>query len=226
MGLIFRDDFGLIRAKGKTNETKDGLSIAILNKLAFRGLDQIVRSRNSRCDCKDCTRQHIVIKDDSGKTEEKRCSPIRQDIWISLIEWNKKLEEHRQLPPYSRKIVRMNADIVLFGPRSMGDSIAKELGDAQLFVQKPHFGSYSGHYDNPQSMHLPHLDLADLQATQSLIDSLEEQNESQPQPENQSDLALTDLVWNIDQFFDKLPTHDSLIKVDIDRRKVLTPLLR
>jgi hypothetical protein len=225
MVLLFRNDFGLIQTKGSGSEIKDGLSIAILNKLVFRGLHQILWSRSSLCDNKHCTRQHIVITEASHNKKEKYCGPIRHDVWISLDEWNKKLEEHRQLPRYSRKIVRMKADIVLFGPQLMQDDIAKELGGSQLFLQKPHDGSYSGHYDNPQSMNLPHLDSANLDATQLSIDSLEHQNDPQIRTRNESDLLLADFVLNIDQLFDQLPTHGYLMKVRIDQNKIPTPLL-
>ncbi|KAH8662435.1 SNF2 family N-terminal domain-containing protein [Xylariales sp. PMI_506] len=226
MTLILRDDYGLIWSKSRENQKGDGLNIGILNKLVFRGLQNILKPRSTKCDDKKCVRQHFTIKaaSEDKKDEERYCGSIRHDVWISVDEWNQRIDEHKKLPPYSRKIVRIMANMNLFGPRSIRDEIAKELGQAQLFLQKPYSGSYSGQYDNPQIIDLSHLKPVDLQIASSLTDVQAGQNESHPTSLTDIDSETEDTVLDIDQLFNELPMHISLDKVAIAEDKFCTSL--
>jgi hypothetical protein len=222
--LSVREDFALIQAEEQGSSAREKMNLGILNQLVFRGLYQMIRSRSRQCSDKNCTRQHIIIRSTSENHKMKYCGPIRHSVWICQDEWDTKMEKHKDLPPYSRKTVQLKADIVLFGPRSMGDDVAHELGVAQLFLQEPHSGSYSGCYENPQNINLPHLSWADLQATPLLMESPEKQNLSSSKAGN-IDQGFEGFLGDIDQFFRDLPNHDYFFNMTVIANKLRTKLL-
>jgi SWI/SNF-related matrix-associated actin-dependent regulator of chromatin subfamily A3 len=109
--------------------------------------------------------------------------------------------------------------ILMFGPRSIGDTIAKELSRYHLFLQHPLPMPTQAIYDNPQyfgtigSAFLNGALLPPMTAT-SLCEHVDQSR----------DLDLDD-VRNLATVIDNLPKHDYLKEASVDLR-ITAPLLR
>ena len=157
------------------------------------------------------------------------CETFKVEALVLSEDWKVKVEEVRKLQTNRRKIVRIDVDLLLFGPREFGDRLAADIGACQMFLQVPHDGATDVLYSNPQS-----LSLADRDYGEDLLDSemppslLSQQfyggeGELEDQPTGSGQLA--DLITNIDAFFDQVPGYHSISVAAKDNR-ILNSLFR
>lgn len=137
------------------------------------------------------------------------------DVFVSQDEWVNKMKhlDGRGAATHRRNGIVMSAGLILFGPETLGDALAKSLGAHDLFLQPPYDSLTEYSYRNPQSLSLPtthacmELDTADLGLHAALAsrDVVDMENASESTQVADS-TRLVNLVAGIDQFFEHVPT--------------------
>lgn len=135
---------------------------------------------------------------------------LQVEIFISLEEWNAQTNIRKQ-----PKNFVMKANVVLHGPRQLGDTLAKSLGLRHLFLQPPLDGMSFWPYHNPQSLSLSYQgnyigDSASDMALRAALASrgVEYLEETVGAVEAADSQRLETLVENIETLFDQV-THSN-----------------
>lgn len=186
--------------------TLAGDAIAVLNKKAFQALQASVTGD-------DRDRYHV-------------------DAWVLESEWTAKVSDLQNKSVNSRKVVRMEVDLLLYGPAN-GESqnhIASSLGDYQTYLQDPLPGLFRPPYVNPQSLVLPCLEIDPRQPGHTLSgvvsadEGIGSEYETDETGEGDSE-QLVNLIADIDSFLEELPRQQVSNLVFRDSR-IISPLLR
>lgn len=132
-----------------------------------------------------------------------------------------------------KKGLIIKIDLVLFGPRSSGDSVAVDLGSRRYYLQEPHQQLCPYPYENPQSLKLPSTLTFDaletsLDVERQLSYGLEQDEDeeliAQAMPDGSS-TQLNELIQNIDSFLELLPAKPITASAGSDSR-IISKLFR
>lgn len=139
------------------------------------------------------------------------------EMLIPQNEWDIKMEQlnRRGAATLRRQGIVMNAELILFGPEILGDTLAKSLGRYQLFLQPPPESLSGNFHSNPQSLSLPNMharmeiDTADSGLREALASRGFHDLGDTAEPAYQANSAsLANLVADIDNFFDHIPSFN------------------
>jgi hypothetical protein len=155
---------------------------------------------------------------------QERCSATLQ-VWMQEPSWVTSAETLSQQNRKSKKVVRLQTDILILGDSSQGQSVAKILSTHGLWLQDPYPGLSNNPYENPQSLSFPSL----LDTSIEIFDvdfhpkaHFGEASDSSALIYNH-EFDETDLLQSLDSFFADLPAHDYLAARPSDFR-ILTKL--
>lgn len=147
---------------------------------------------------------------------------------VTVTEWDKKSSELRKLSKNNRKIVRLEADVLLYGPRDDESlaHVASSLGKRRAYLQDPHVGIFRPPYMNPQSLEVPKPVFTTREAESTLhIQPWQDDEDDLDDSMEGDSMQLEGLVMDIDLFFERLPARQSERTVLHDRR-ITSPLFR
>ncbi|KAI1777215.1 SNF2 family N-terminal domain-containing protein [Hypoxylon cercidicola] len=124
-------------------------------------------------------------------------------------------------PPANGSSAYSLVDLLVFGPQSIANNLAKDLSRHRLFLQHPNPLPVVVPYDNPQYLRMTGVSLTNgslLPAIQDFEDPEDISNTTSSQEDDELQMS------NLADVLDHLPQHNYLKEVQIDHR-ILTPLL-
>lgn len=145
--------------------------------------------------------------------------------WVLASEWVSCMAEAKDSTKLKKGLI-IKIDLVLFGPRSSGDSVAVDLGSRRYYLQEPHQQLCPYPYENPQSLKLPSTLTFDaletsLDVERQLSYGLEQDEDeeliAQAMPDGSS-TQLNELIQNIDSFLELLPAKPITASAGSDSR--------
>lgn len=180
--------------------TESGEAVALLNKRTFEALSS------------------------AASIDEQE---FEVEAWITLADWDSKLSERRNLSKNNRKVIRIQADLLLYGPGNdqSKEHVATTLGNYRTYLQDPHTEALRAPYLNPQSLEIP-AEIASATATAYQWASMEAEAEDDAEDNTEGTQGqLSDLIVDFETFLEQVPTRRSEVTVRKDTR-IITPLLR
>jgi hypothetical protein len=156
---------------------------------------------------------------------------LEVDAWVLLDDWDNKSSERRNLSKNNRRVIKIQADLLLYGPgdNQSRDQLASTLGKYRAFLQDPHDGMSKAPYINPQSLELP-FEISNSTVMigpwsvfdEEVDDGANEETGDQTQG---AQGQLTDLIMDFETFLEQLPMRHYQQPIWKDSR-IITPLLR
>lgn len=146
---------------------------------------------------------------------------VRYEGLVTRVEFKEKLDS--VMKPLGADISKLtwSMDIQIFGVRSIGDAVAKELSQYRLFLQHPYSVPFDVAYENPQYPSMLRSSFTNGAVLPPIsIEASHRETKIHLHPED-----LDDDVEELSAVINDLPRHDYLREVDIDKR-IQTDLLR